>query len=336
MVTNAPKLTSAEIAMIWNTYMGDTMAICVLKHFLNTTEDKDVEPILRYALELSEQHIQVIKSLLSIEKLPIPHGFNEDDVDLEAPKLFSDVSYLRYIHHMGRSGLSSYSLARAVAARKDTRKIFHHFLRDAEKLFDKNVEIMQEKGVFIRAPYIDYPGEIEYADDVKFLGEFLGKPRPLLAIEIAHLGTNIEVSNVAKTLFLGFSQVARSHEISDYFKKGYTVAKKHGEEFMTVLRDDDVSSPSTWDSTITDSTDAPFSDKLMLFQANILSAFGIGDYGLGMAASLRKDLAAMYARLLVDLGLFAEKGAKLMIKHGWFEKPPQSLDREKLRTMNKN
>jgi hypothetical protein len=334
MVEHKPKITSAEISMLWSTYIGDTMAICILKHFLNTCEDEDIKPVIEFALKSAQDHIVQISELFTSEGIPIPNGFGEQDVNLKAKKLFCDVTYMQYLHHMGRTGLNSYSLAKSVAARKDVRNLFKQFYIQTETLFDRNVELMQGKGVFIRSPYIYYPDKVEYITDKKFLGGLLGHPRPLLGLEIAHLGINIEVANVAKTILLGFSQVAQSKKLSDYFKDGYDLGKKMVEDFMFKLKENDNSYPSTWDSTITDSKDAPFSDKLMLFHTNTQSAIGIGDFGLAIAASFRKDLVITYEGNLIKVGAYAEEGAKILIDHGWFEKPPQSLDRESLRNQN--
>lgn len=335
MVEHCPKLTSAEISMLWSTYIGDSMANCVLRHFSQTCEDDDIKPILEYAIKSANEHIDLIAELFTKEGIPIPNGFGEQDINLHAKKLFSDVTYMRYLHHMGRTGLNSYSLAKSISARKDIRSLFKHFYDQTESMYDQNVELMQEKGMFIRAPYISYPDKIEYITDKKFLGGLIGRPRPLLAVEIAHIGINVEVANVGKTILLGFSQVAQSKKLSDYFKDGYELGKKMVEDFMIKLKEDDDSYPSTWDSTISSSTEAPFSDKLMLFHTNAQSAIGIGDFGLAIAASVRKDLALTYEGYLIRLGSYAEDGAKLLIEHGWFEKPPQSLDRESLRNQNK-
>lgn len=335
MVEHIPKLTSAEISMLWSTYIGDTMSICVLKHFLQTCEDKDVTPIIELALSFSYEHVEQVSDLFAKEGIPLPKGFGDQDVNLQAKKLFSDVTYMRYLHHMARTGLNSYGLAKSVSARKDVRNLFTQFLHQTDMLYDRNAELMQEKGIFIRAPYIAYPDKVEFVTERKFLGGLVGPRRSLLGIEIAHIGVNIEVANVANTMLLGFSQVTQSQKISKYFKDGYELGKKIVEDFMLKLKEDDNSYPSTWDSTITNSTDAPFSDKLMLFHANSQSALGIGDFGLAIAASFRKDLTMVYEKYVLRVGAYALEGAELLIDYGWFEKPPQSINRELLRKQSK-
>ncbi|MGM0835659.1 MAG: DUF3231 family protein [Bacillota bacterium] len=326
-----PQLTSAEIATLWNTFVADSLAICVLQHFLKTNETKDFQQILEFALSISVEHIDTISTLFTMENIPIPHGFNDNDVNLNAPKLWSDTSYIRYLQHMGRTGLSTYGLAKAISSRQDIRALYKKFYKQTEDLYDMVSDTQLAKGVYIRSPYITYPTEVEYVKDNSFLGSFVGQKRTLLAVEIAHLGTNIEVTNVGKTLFLGFSQVAQSSKLRDYFRKGYEIGKKQVDTFLDLLRENDTAYPSTWDGTLTTTKDAPFSDKLMLFHANMLGAIGIADYGTAISASIRKDLGVHYLRLLSEIAEYTVDGAKMLINNGWFEQPPTSVDRKQLR-----
>ena len=59
-------------------------------------------------------------------------------------------------------------------------------------------------------------------------------------------------------------------------------------------------------------------------------AAGLGNYGISMSSSSRSDLSIMYARLLAEVGQYADDGAKMMIANGWMEAPPQAEDRNKL------
>jgi Protein of unknown function (DUF3231) len=58
-IHNVP-LTTGEIANLWTQYMNDSLAICVLSHTIETTQDKKVMEILEFARSLSEAHIEKI------------------------------------------------------------------------------------------------------------------------------------------------------------------------------------------------------------------------------------------------------------------------------------
>lgn len=329
-LSHHPLLTATELATLWNTYMADTMGKCMLTHFKQTVEDDRIEQIIDIALQIAENHIETIKDLFHKENIPIPQGFGENDIHNKAPRLYSDVFYLRYLEHMGRTGLSTYSLAKAIASRKDIRDIYKLWYSQTEKMYDMATDLALEMGIYVRSPYIDYPKEVQFVENDDFLGHLFGKQRSLLAIEIAHLGTNIEVCHVGQTLLMGFSQVASSKDLRHFFLRGSNAGKKQISSFFEILKDSNTSYPSTWDSLITGSIEPPFSDKLMLFQANLLSAIAIADFGTAIGGSVRKDIGILYARLIVDLANYAEDGAKFMIKEKWLEKPPQTHDRTKL------
>jgi hypothetical protein len=120
-----PKLTSAEMANLWTSYQNDTAAICVINHFLTNVEDRDTRTILEYALHLSQQHIQKVTSIMTDANFPIPYGFIDKDVDLSAPRLYTDTFYLFYIRNMAQLGENGYSVAHSNSSRQDIRKILY-------------------------------------------------------------------------------------------------------------------------------------------------------------------------------------------------------------------
>ncbi|MGM7719722.1 DUF3231 family protein [Metabacillus sp. Hm71] len=92
------KLTAAEISQLWSAYMNDSAAICQLAYFLNKVEDDDVKPVIEHALKLSQAHIGTLTDIMNKDKFPIPYGFKmEEDVDVNAPRLFSDHYVLQYL-----------------------------------------------------------------------------------------------------------------------------------------------------------------------------------------------------------------------------------------------
>jgi len=153
-------------------------------------------------------------------------------------------------------------------------------------------------------------------------------------MEIAHLYGNIQTSALAPAICIGFSQVAVSKEVKKFLIKSRDKASKHIELLGKKLKECYLKVPMTWNDTVTDSTTSPFSDKLIMFHLNSKMATVIGDYGISLAASARRDLALLYGGMITELGLFVEDGAKIMIENGWMEQPPSAADRDALPNNN--
>ena len=94
--TKKNTLTTAEVSALWLQYMGDSMAICVYKYFLKIVEDNKIKSIIEFSLQLAESHLKKNADFLKSAKFPVPIGFTEKDVNLKAPRLFSDHFILFY------------------------------------------------------------------------------------------------------------------------------------------------------------------------------------------------------------------------------------------------
>jgi len=68
----------------------------------------------------------------------------------------------------------------------------------------------------------------------------------------------------------------------------------------------------------------------MLNHIVVLISSAVGYYGAGVSVSQRRDIALEYTRFMAEVGVYAEDGAQLLIKHGWLEQPPLASDRENL------
>ncbi|HEU5141513.1 MAG TPA: DUF3231 family protein, partial [Bacillales bacterium] len=172
--------------------------------------------------------------------------------------------------------------------------------------------------------------ELSFVSKHNFLAGFIGGRRPLIAAEIIHLFSNAQTNSIGNTLLLGFSQSARDQSIRKYAWRGMEIAKKHLNIFTDKLREDHLHSAPNHEDAVTDSTEAPFSDKLITFLITLLITAGIGNYGMAMSASPRHDLGTTYARLAAEIGGYAKDGANIMIKNSWMEEPPQADDRMEL------
>jgi hypothetical protein len=327
---HAIKLTAAEIANLWTSYINDTLAVCTISRFLTYVEDKEIEVVLNTALELSKAHIAKLKSFYNEEKMTIPQGFSEKDDVYQAPRLFTDNFYLFYIQNVGKIGMTSYVISLSNSARLDICEYYSECLHESIALFNKATETMLTKGAFIRAPLIPNDHKVEFVQKQSYFGGLFGESRPLNGIEISNIYFNLIQNQLGRTLLTGFSQVAKSEKVRAYLVRGRDIADKHVEVFGSMLSKEFLPSASAWDTLATESTVPPFSEKLMMMHVSMLNAAGIGHYGMGIGTSARKDLGADFLRLMMEIIAYAEDGTNLLIENGWMEQVPQAADRNKL------
>jgi hypothetical protein len=324
------RLTAAEMAMLWTQYINDTASICVISHFLTKVEDEETRPVMEFAINGSKKNISFLNDFFIKEKFPVPVGFTNKDVNIDAPKLFSDTYVLMYLRNMSILGMAAASGALGFVTRPDLVIFFKSVLKTAVGLQDLTRELMLKQGTYVRPPYVSYPDKVDFVEKQSFLTGFFGKVRPLTVHEITMLFNNVQTNAIGKTLIMGFAQTAQNKEVKQYFERGKQIAQKHIDIFSNILKKEDLPAPMTWDTALTDSTTSVFSDKLTMFHVSSMIAAGMGNYGASMSGSPRRDLAVQYASLIPEIALYAEDGANIMIKHGWLEEPPQTDDRQHL------
>jgi spore coat protein CotF len=324
------KLNAAEQGKLWATYMGNSMASPILHYMLSHVHDQEIAKIVKYALSLAQKYMKDIQDIYDRESYPLPAGFTDDDVNLQAPRLFADELYLHYLKYVGKGGLNIYSIAVTLMTRPDVRDFFLECLNQSARLITRVNEIMIKKGIATPAPVIPYPNQIDFIKKRSYLSGFFGEIRPLHSLEITHLYDNVENNAISKAILIGFSQVAQTEVARSYFLKGKTIAGKHYDIFEKLLREEDLSSSPVLDPLVTTSTIPPFSDKLMIAHKVDMFSMRVRTYGNALAFAARRDLAAKYAGLMLEVGKYAEEGAKVLIDHGWMEQPPQAVSREVL------
>lgn len=265
------------------------------------------------------------------EDYPIPKGYTEQDVNLNAPRLFSDKLYLKYLLNMTKIDISAYGMALTNAVRSDIIEFYSDTLTEAQHLHIQTKEMLKEKGVFIRAPQIPKPKQTDFVKSDRFLAGWFGERRPLLGVEISSLVFNAERNALGQALIAGFSQVAETKEVRRYFERGRDISGKHLEVFSGILRENYLSDGALlMTPEVTNSTEAPFSDKLMMSLITSLIASGIGEYGISISISPRHDLGVHYTRLIAEIAKYSNDGANIMIENGWMEQPPMAADRKDL------
>jgi hypothetical protein len=329
--------TSGELGNLWNIYMANSMAVCMFKHFLLNIEDEEIKECLVTADNLSKKILTDLKDKFAVEGVAIPHGFSaDDDVNGGAPRLFSDSFYLNYLDMMVKYGALYYSVALPTFSKMGLRNYLTEINISTLNLSNKVTEVMLQKGLHIRAPFIPNPKKVSFVEKQSFFNGYFGDKRPFTALEISHLFQNIQVNAIKTILIMGFSQVAKHEEVRNYFLRGKKNNIKQHNVLSQLLYKEDlpVSVPSEFK--ITDSTESPYSDKLMLFHISNLSSAKVRNFGDSMAVSPRHDLGATYMRFLLETANFAEDGGNIQIENDWLEKPPGNVDRNQLAKQNKN
>jgi hypothetical protein len=330
MGTDESHLTAAEMGKLWAVYIGNTMAKCVLNHYLIHVDDEDIKKVLEYALGLSNAFIQDIETIFKQADFPIPVGFTDDDANLEAPRLFYDDFYLYYLQYLGKAGMSIYSVAIPLVTRKDVRDFFLNCLSNTAKLVSDVNDVLLSKGKLMNAPAIPTPEKVDFVSKQNFLNGFIGEVRQLHGLEIAHLYGSINNDVTSKALILGFNQGAQNEKVKKYLDRGKDINQKHIELLSDKLNKDNIPSPTLLDHLVTSSTTPTFSDKLMVYHKIDMFSMKIREYANGASLNGRKDIGALFAKCQMDVSLYVEDGANIMIDYGWMEQPPEAVDRDNL------
>jgi hypothetical protein len=321
-------LTSVEIGILWTMFVTDSAAACILKHFLEKVEDLQIRPLIELTLNRSIKHLEIISAIFNAEDIPIPVGFNDEDLNVNAPRLFSDSFFLIYLWNMSRAGLGGLGIVYPSLTRPDVKDIVGDIISETLDMGRKTTCILLSKGLNVRHPYVSIPKNAEFVRSNNFFGSIFGSKRKLNVIEAATLYHNTLLNSIGKAMFMGLSQVAQSKQVREHFLKGAEILAKHIDVLSSILFKDDLPTPTAWDSEVTESTIAPFSDKHMMYHVNFAAANKAGDYGFAISMSMRKDLVAVYTRLMAELLKFAGDGAKISVKYGWMEEPPKADDHE--------
>ncbi|ETI69080.1 DUF3231 family protein [Neobacillus vireti] len=324
------RLTAGEMSALWTQYINDTLATCVNSYFLEKVEDEEVRPVVEWVLDTAKENISIMQELFRRNDFPIPIGFTEQDVNPQAPRLFSDTFFLMYLRHMSNIAMAASSAALGLVTRPDVVDFHKRILQKAVRLQDRTRDLMLKQGTYVRPPYISTPDKVGFVEKQHFLAGFFGNKRTLSSVEVSNLFLNVQSNAVGKVLITGFAQTAQDGEVREFFNKGKQLSQKYIDVFSSFLIKDNLPAPMSWDSAVSNTTRGIFSDKLMMYHVSAMIATGIGNFGMGIAASPRRDLGLKYASLIPEISLYAEDGAKIMIKHGWLEEPPLADDRDQL------
>lgn len=323
-------LKSTEISSLWISYMQDNSDIHVYEFFLSKVKDAEIRSFMEYLKDILEKRNSKQEEIFTQEGLPIPYGFIKDDININAPALFTDSFYLWYAKIKVYFKMGLFSLFLNNISRPDLRQYLSEWIMQTTDVYNKDVDLLTAKGIFIEAPKVEILKEVAFVKHNSFLGNFFGEQRSILTNEVMTIYAKIVYNIVARALNAGFGHVAASKQVRDLMFRGRDISTKNIEVLSEKLSRENIPVTSTSDSFITDSTVAPFSDKLMMFLSLSLYQLLTINGGVALVNSFRKDLQVIYTQHTAEYGNYLMDGYKIMVENGWMEQPPQAIWSENL------
>ncbi|MGM7721688.1 DUF3231 family protein [Metabacillus sp. Hm71] len=330
MDKNKLKLTSSEIGTLWGEYINGTMTDVVNRYMFSIIEDESIKTIFEDAIKTFEKQKKQIVAFMENEGFPVPIGFTESDLNKGARKLFSDIFCLNYLHIMTLHGLLGHTTALGVSVREDLRFYYDSSVNDAKRMYHQTIDLLLEKGNFQRDPLF-YPAKNpEFITSKDFTDGIFGKGRRLSATEIISISLNLKKSIMAKTLSIGFSQVAQTKEVRKFLEDSEKTSDSQIQALSKIMHDDNLPIPRSWETEVTTSTESPFSDKLMLYHIGFLYQAAQNYHGTGLASAMRTDLVATYESVILKNLMVTKQWFNLMVQNKWLEQPPLAPNRKEI------
>jgi hypothetical protein len=324
------KLTSSEIGTLWGEYVNGTAVDTINRYMVTIIEDAAIKAIFEDAIETYAKQKNQMVTFLENEGFPVPIGFTESDLYKGKQRLFTDIFCLNYLHIMTLHGLLGHSTSLGVSVRKDLRYFYDACDNDGKRMYHQTIELLLEKGNFQRDPLF-YPAKNpEYVSSNDFMDGFFGKGRMLSATEIISISFNLKKSIMAKTLSIAFSQVAQSKEVRKFLEEAEKVSDQQIKTLTKIMQTDNLPAPKSWETEVTDSTDSPFSDKLMLYHIGFLFQAAQNYHGTGLASAMRTDLVAAYETTILKNLMVTKKWFNIMVQNKWLEQPPLAPNRKEI------
>jgi hypothetical protein len=333
MTTEAKiQLSSSELGALWMTYQSTSASLLMYDLMKEKTIDKEAQNILTSYISEAQNVKNEIVKVFNSEKAVIPMGFDERDVIREATPLFDDIFNIMYLRQIIKLNFQHSAIFSAMSYMKEVHDIFKLNYDIADKYYVMTTNYLLGKGVLSRPPYVAMPKQVEFIEDKNYMSGFniLTDKRSLNTIEIGYINEAIGANVFGMQLMTGFAQVAKENEVKKYFIQGKELSKKMVSKLSEILLQSDIQPPSTWAGKATDSTNPPFTDKLMMYITSLISSSAMAFNVLGTTYSMRSDLQLKLGLISKDVFQFSKEGAEIMIKHRWMEEPPQMEDRNQL------
>ncbi|MCD7036010.1 DUF3231 family protein [Metabacillus sp. GX 13764] len=319
------RMNAAELGALWMTYQKKTTILRFLDVFIAKSEEQEAKALMIGLRDKLDPKVEELKKLLQNEGADIPVGFTMSDINLEAPKLFANGFDILFARILKEISMGLYSLHLAVSYRTDIIKLYMELTQLTQYYYQQFTHYLVKKEYLLMPAVISMPQSEDSIDDKSYRKgtNLFGKKRPLTAIEYSYLYHSIETNQTGMQLVAGFAQTTKNEELKKYFLKGKNLAQEIAAGTRKMLEKEGFPVQDTSSGIVTGSTEAPFSDKLMMFCVYLLSNFSLGSQSFGFGFSLRNDLDIQFGLFGKDIVAYTREGVSLMIKNGWLEEPPR-------------
>lgn len=76
---------------------------------------------------------------------------------------------------MSKISLTEHGTSLSTAVRKDVTSFFRDCVTETMDLYEKSKEVLLEKGLYVRSPYIPIPKKVDFVKEQSFIRGFLGE-----------------------------------------------------------------------------------------------------------------------------------------------------------------
>ncbi|MBM7656488.1 DUF3231 family protein [Neobacillus cucumis] len=322
-------ISAPEIGTLWTTYIEKNLIMRMLEYFIEKADDQEAKNIMGGLWQELNFYVLQMEEIFKKQGMATPIGFRKEDVNLQAPKLYDngfDVMFLRILKEVS---MGMYTINMNMSYNDKVMHIYEGLTSVTQKVYKLATLYLLEKGILSLPPKVTMPITNEFIESKNYLSGLnpFNQKRPLNDIELGILHHGVETNNIGLQLITGFAQCAQHKDVKQYFVKGMELCRKQIKIFSEILLESHVQFSATSGSTVTPSTVAPFSDKLMMHCVYFLNGFSIVGNSFGTFFSLRNDISMKATLIAKDIYLYGREGIEIKIKHGWFEEPPQMEDR---------
>src|SRR5699024_3133202 len=322
---NKPKMISSELGALWVTYQKKTMILRYLEYFIEVSEDKKAKNLMSGLWKKLHPKVEELHTMIQAEGAAVPIGFTQEDVNLDAPRLYENGFDIMFSRVLKKISLAMYALHITTSYREDIVKLYMDIIQITQSYYNHFTQYLLEEDILPRPNYITMPKSVDYITDKNYTKgtNLFGHKRPLNTVEFSYLYQTIEVNITGMQLMASFAQCVKEKELQKYLTKGKELSKEIINEVGKILLQNDIQPPATPGGTVTNSTTAPFSEKLMMMTIFFFCNISLGSQSYGANFSMRNDLNANLALKAKDIYQYAREGLTIMINNGWMEEPPK-------------